>query len=215
MKMTAADQAALGVVDLVVAEPGERRPHRPCRDRAAGSRRRSSPSSSRSSRSAARRARRGALPTLSCARTVHDDRDGRGRRRPSGPGSPIGSGTCSTRAAGRRRRRRSGREPSRRPPSEVEPARRRGAAERSPPYRRARPPPTDGRPRRHRRGWPTSCSRRSSPSSARRGLGEIEVREGDWKVRLRRPADGVDGTGRAAGRPSGRRRAAGHGAPGA
>ncbi len=23
------------------------------------------------------------------------------------------------------------------------------------------------------------------------GLGEIEVREGDWKVRLRRPADGV------------------------
>ena len=33
------------------------------------------------------------------------------------------------------------------------------------------------------------------------GLGEIEVREGDWKVRLRRPADGVAPTG---GRRSGR-----------
>ena len=35
------------------------------------------------------------------------------------------------------------------------------------------------------------------------GLGEIEVREGDWKVRLRRPADGVaPGGGRRTGRPA-------------
>jgi biotin carboxyl carrier protein len=37
------------------------------------------------------------------------------------------------------------------------------------------------------------------------GLGEIEVREGDWKVRLRRPADGVaQGSGRRAGERPGR-----------
>jgi len=36
------------------------------------------------------------------------------------------------------------------------------------------------------------------------GLGEIEVREGDWKVRLRRPADGPSpGSGRRAGARSG------------
>ena len=35
------------------------------------------------------------------------------------------------------------------------------------------------------------------------GLGEIEVREGDWKVRLRRPADGAaPAGGRRAGRPA-------------
>jgi len=35
------------------------------------------------------------------------------------------------------------------------------------------------------------------------GLGEIEVREGDWKVRLRRPPDGAAPTGsRRAGRPA-------------
>jgi biotin carboxyl carrier protein len=35
------------------------------------------------------------------------------------------------------------------------------------------------------------------------GLGEIEVREGDWKVRLRRPADGVaPAGGRRTGRPA-------------
>jgi biotin carboxyl carrier protein len=35
------------------------------------------------------------------------------------------------------------------------------------------------------------------------GLGEIEVREGDWKVRLRRPADGVTAAGgRRTGRPA-------------
>jgi len=37
------------------------------------------------------------------------------------------------------------------------------------------------------------------------GLGEIEVREGDWKVRLRRPADGVaPGSARRPGERSGR-----------
>jgi biotin carboxyl carrier protein len=34
------------------------------------------------------------------------------------------------------------------------------------------------------------------------GLGEIEVREGDWKIRLRRPGDGPDLARRAADRPS-------------
>ena len=37
--------------------------------------------------------------------------------------------------------------------------------------------------------WPTSCCRPSSPSSAATGLGELEVREGAWRVRLRRPGD--------------------------
>ena len=45
------------------------------------------------------------------------------------------------------------------------------------------------------------------------GLGEIEVREGDWKVRLRRPADGVATAG---GRTAGRAAApTGTGSPGA
>lgn len=36
------------------------------------------------------------------------------------------------------------------------------------------------------------------------GLGEIEVREGGWKVRLRRPADGAQGSSRRSGERSGR-----------
>jgi biotin carboxyl carrier protein len=36
------------------------------------------------------------------------------------------------------------------------------------------------------------------------GLGEIEVREGDWKVRLRRPAEGSQGSGRRSAERSGR-----------
>jgi biotin carboxyl carrier protein len=49
------------------------------------------------------------------------------------------------------------------------------------------------------------------------GLGEIEVREGDWKVRLRRPAEGVNLGRRASDRASRAQRGhAGHGhAPGA
>jgi biotin carboxyl carrier protein len=46
------------------------------------------------------------------------------------------------------------------------------------------------------------------------GLGEIEVREGDWKVRLRRPADGA-ATGHPGGRRGGERAGRGAGSGGA
>ncbi len=51
------------------------------------------------------------------------------------------------------------------------------------------------------------------------GLGEVEVREGDWKVRLRRPADAAPGFGRRltdrGGRPAGNPARAMPGEPGA
>ena len=71
MRMTAAEQHALGVVDLVVPEPGEGAHDGPGRDRRAGSRRSSSTAWPRSTTLTARRARRGALPALPGAGRLH------------------------------------------------------------------------------------------------------------------------------------------------
>jgi len=46
------------------------------------------------------------------------------------------------------------------------------------------------------------------------GLGELEVREGDWRVRLRRPADGASGSAPRERRPGDRERGARPGAGG-
>ena len=101
MRMTAAEQQALGVVDIVVPEPGEGA-HT---DHAETARRlqrgRSSPSSTRLVADLARRARRSPLPSLPRRwAPITRWRAGRPRRR-SARVSPTGSATCSTRAAGR------------------------------------------------------------------------------------------------------------------
>ena len=71
MRMTAADQHALGVVDVVVPEPGRGRPRRPRRDRPAGCRRDHRRPARRARRDPDRRAGRRALPPLPCPGRLH------------------------------------------------------------------------------------------------------------------------------------------------
>ena len=166
MRMTAADQHALGVVDIVVAGARRGRPRRPRRDRppAQGDHRRPA------------RPRSTALPLDELVEAryrryralgAYTEVAAAGRARtPSTAASRIASATCSIRAAGGRRRHRglvarraAGPRGGLAACPTTAPA---GCRRRDRTRRRAR-----RRPRRDRPPRPTSCCRPSSPSSAR------------------------------------------------
>ena len=186
--MTAADQQALGVVDIVVPEPGEGAHADPAetarrlkadRPRPAGRARRARPSTSSSTAATAATGPSG--PTLR--------RDAGDRSRRPVADSAIACATCSIRVG----------VPSA-PPSRPGRATSRRPARRSSecPNRSSRKPAAPDRTAAERAADHAAIDRLSGellPALiAKLGgdrLGELEVREGAWRVRLRRPADGA------------------------
>ena len=164
MRMTAADQQALGVVDIVVPGARRRRPHGPRRDGppAQGDHRRPAggpgcavPSTSWSTSATDATGRSGAYTEVVGAGGRADRAAPEPRRSAARPARP--------RSARRRRRARSGRATNRRP------ARRSSACPSRPRPTTRRPPSASAdersaRPRRHRPAERRAAARRSSPS---------------------------------------------------
>ena len=182
--MSAVDQQRAGRHRRGHRRAGRRRAGRSGRDGPPAEGRRSSRELDRLAADPARRAGRTALSPVPFARRVRRAR-GPGTdaaRSPRVPAWPTACGACSKPASGRSRRR---------CPS--------GGATSHPPARTSSPCPTRARPATERppsdrpttRASPASRSRscrRSSRSCSASGLGELEVREGDWRIRLRRSA---------------------------
>ena len=150
-------------------------------------------------------ARRRALRALSRAGRVHD-RAGRARAPPERPGSPIASATSSTRPCRSWQSARGGRLRRPRRRRAARPGRGLTDDRRAPPTR-APHGPCGHRPA-GRRPLPRLIERLGAS-----GLGELEVREDGWRVRLRRLGSSGTrsrergGRGSRRRRPSGRRRA--------
>ena len=197
MRMTAAEQQALGVVDTVVPEPGEG-----AHTDHAETARRLKPiivaeldRLSRLSPGELLEARYHRFRDLG---PVHRAGDASRRRRSSARASPTASETCSIRAAGR--------------PARAATTRRRATRSDRMHDDRARQQPRRDRTVNERAADHAAIDRLADellPALVAKlsatGLGEIEVREGPWRVRIRRPGDRRGGRGlgrRSTDRPS-------------